>query len=177
MKHVFIALLLGISGLLAWTYTNYPQEWESWKLQIEREVASLTDKNREVVEERWFLFQRDSLLEKYAAAEKEYKDSKLALEGEFGEVKSQLESQGADDMTIEGTVTKFREKVEEKKALFVQRKAEIEEEISEIKRQYEETQAMLQALNDSINKVRDGVTEGVGAIENLREDFKPGLGI
>ncbi len=168
MKHVVIALLLGISGILVWTYQYHPEEWVSWKLQIEREMASLTDKNREEAEERWFLFQRDSLLAKYAAAEKEYEQSKLELEGEFGEVKEELESRGADDMTIEGEVAKFREKIEEKKLLFEQRKAEIEAKIAEIKRQYEETRAMLQALNDSVKKMREGMAEGVEAIEGLR---------
>lgn len=173
MKHVVIALLLGISGILVWTYEYRPMEWESWKLQIEREMASLTDKNREDVEERWFSFQRDSLLAKYAAAEKEYEQSKLELEGEFGEVKEELESSGVNDMTIEGEVAKFREKIEEKKLLFEQRKAEIEAKIAEIKRQYEETRATLQALNDSIRKVRDGMTEGVDAIEGLRDSVSP----
>jgi chromosome segregation ATPase len=173
MKHVVIALLLGIGAVLVWTHMYHPQEWESWTLQIEREIASLTEKNREEVEERWFSFQRDSLLEKYAAAEKEYEVSKLSLEGEFGEVKNQLESQGVDDSTIEIEVAKFQEKIEEKRALFEQRKAEIEEKIAEIKRQYEETRATLQALNDSINKVRDGVTESVDAIEELRGSVAP----
>lgn len=173
MKQFFIVLLLGVSGFLMWIHTYDPQEWDSWKLQIEREIASLTDQNREIAEERWFLFQRDSLLEKYAAVEKEYEDSKLALEGEFGEEKNQLESQGANDLKIEEEVVKFREKVEEKKALFLQRKAEIEERIAEIKRQYEETRSTLQALNDSVNKVRDGVTESVDAIEDLRDTVVP----
>jgi predicted enzyme involved in methoxymalonyl-ACP biosynthesis len=168
MKHVVIALLLGISGVLIWTYEYHPEEWVSWKLQIEREVAALTDTNRAEVEERWFSFQRNLLLSQYSDAEEHYEQSKADLENEFGAIKDQLELGGADESTIDAALTKFREKVEEKKLLFEQRKAEIESQIADIKRQYEETRAALEALNNSVNKVREGVSEGVGAIEGLR---------
>lgn len=169
MKHVVVALLLGISGILVWTYEYHPEEWVSWKLRVEREVATLTDTNRAETEERWFSFQRNLLLSQYSDAEEHYEQSKTDLEDEFGAVKEQLESGGADESMIDEAMMKFREKVEEKKALFEERKAEIEAQIAEIKRQYEATQAALESLNNSVNKVRDGVTEGVGAIGELRD--------
>ena len=173
MKHVVIALLLGISGILVWTYEYRPDEWASWKLQIEREVAALTDTNQAEVEERWLSFQRNLLLSQYSDAEEHYEQSKLDLENEFETIKDQLESGGADESTIDAAMMKFREKVEEKKLLFEERKAEIEAQIAEIKRQYEMTRAALEALNNSVNKVRDGVTESVDAIEGLRGSVSP----
>lgn len=175
MKQVLIVLSLGIAGILMWTYRYHPQEWQSWSLQMEREIASLTDRNQAEAEERWFLFQRDSLLDEYAGAEQEYEDSKRFLEGEFDLVKDRLETEDVEEIVFETEVTRFREEIERKKVLFEERKAEIERQIEEARRQYEETRATLIELNDSIGKVREGVVESVDAIEDLRDSVSDSI--
>ena len=169
MKHVLVALLLGVIGIFMWTYHNSPEEWESWRLQTQREIAELTGEDVSEIEESLFFLRRDALLEKYDAVESEYESAKAQLEGEFGVVKSEIDERGGDDVTLEGEVAKFQQKIEEKKALFIKRKAEIEAEIAEVRQQYEETKATLRTLNDSVKKIKEGAQEGVEAIEALKE--------
>lgn len=169
MKHVLVALLVGVVGILMWTHTQHPTEWQEWKLQTQKNIAELTGKDVSVIEESLFFLRRDSLLDKYDRVEEEYTEAKEFLEGEFKKQKENIETEEGEDLSIEQALVQFKERIAEKKALFEERKAEIELEIAEVRQKYEETKAALQALNDSVKKIQEGAKEGVEAVEALKE--------
>ncbi len=173
MKHVLIALLIGIAGILTWTYVQHPTEWQEWKLQTQRSIADLTGQDVAVIEESLFFLQRDELLEKYDQIEEEYTEVKTHLEGEFDETKKLIEQEKAGDITVEQALVKFLDIVSEKKTLFEQRKVEIEAEIAEARKKYEETKAALQDLNESVKKIQEGAKEGAEAVGALKEVIQP----
>ncbi len=169
MKHVIVALLIGGACIFGWTYTQHPTEWQEWKLQIQLDIAELMGKDVSSLQESLFFLRRDSLLEQYDVVEQEYEKAKTYLEGEFGEVKEDLELEGKDDISIEEALVQFREKIAEKKLLFEQRKVEIETEITEVRQKYEDTKAALKDLNNSAKKIREGTQEGIKAAGAIRD--------
>jgi len=169
MKHILIALLIGIAGILTWTYVEHPTEWQEWKLKTQIGIADLTGQDVAVIQESLFFLRRDELLEKYDQIADEYVEAKTDLEGEFNETKKQIGEKEVGDMTVEQALSEFLDSVAEKKVLFEQRKAEIELEIAEVKRKYEETKAALRDLNDSVKKIQEGAKEGADAVGAIRD--------
>ena len=149
-----MALTIGVAGILAWTYTQHPEEWNTWTQEIQRKTLEITGGDIETFESEVFSEQRDALLAEYDGVDLEYKSIKSRLEEEFNEIKAKLE---AGNQSIEEEVSKFPQTIEEKLTLVEQTKADREAKIAEVRQEYEETKAELQALQDSFQQVQESV--------------------